>query len=105
MASKQALMAAKLRELEIARKSKAQTLQASGYVRSQVESLTSETRLIENGHYTRQGNNAKLAFVREQIASEKKRKREAKQAKGTEFRHVKRRDGKTVAVTDKYTAK
>ncbi len=58
---------AKIRQAEIARKSQAQKLQSSGYVPSQLGHLTSEQRLIDNGHYMRSSTQLNSDRLKRQI--------------------------------------
>lgn len=69
---KQELLIAKLRQQEIARKSQAQKLQNSGAVASQWGKVTSESRLIDNGHYMKSSERATLDYYREQVRQAKK---------------------------------
>jgi hypothetical protein len=61
---KQELLIAKLRKQEIERKVKAQKMQSSGYIESQHAVLTKETRLVNNGHFMKSGNQLELDFLR-----------------------------------------
>jgi hypothetical protein len=88
---KQQLMIARLRRQEIARKVSAQKMQSSGYVPSQLASLTSQDRLIENDHYMLTGKKAVLAHAKDALERAKK---ELKSAQGRKHTLVKWRDGK-----------
>jgi hypothetical protein len=93
---KQQLLVAKCRKAEIARKVKAQNLQSSGYVRSQLSGLTSPDRLIECDHYMLKGKAAELSNKREEYS----RKVREHKAKTQKLRHVKKREGVTLSVTE-----
>lgn len=97
---RQQLLLAKVRKQEIARKVKAQSLQSSGYVRSQLSGLTSSDRLIECDHYMLKGKAAELSNTR---AAYERAKAEAKAKMPVKTRSVKRNEGKTVSVQDVYT--
>ena len=68
---KQELLIAKLRQLEIQRKVQAQKVQSSGSVSSQWGKVTSESRLIDNGHYMKSSQRATLDYYREQVKKTK----------------------------------
>ena len=80
---KQEILIAKLRQLEIAKKTQAQKMQSSGYVESQHGILTKESRLINKGHYSKSSAQAELDFYRENY-------RRAKKEVGTKIVLVKR---------------
>lgn len=83
-------MAAKVRKAEIARKVKAQALQASGYVRSQLSGLTSPDRLIECDHYMLKGKKAEMSHARDEV---EKARKELKYAQGEKFKKVTKNGG------------
>jgi hypothetical protein len=99
---KQQLVIARERKKEIARKVKAQRLQASGYVRSQLSGLTSPDRLIECDHYMRKGADLARSHARDAV---EKAKKELKAAMPKCHKHVKRISGKTIGVQNVYTDK
>lgn len=63
---------AKMRQNEILRKSQAQKAQSSGGVSSQWGKVTSESRLIDNGHYMKSSERATLDYYRDQVKKTKK---------------------------------
>lgn len=81
----EALRKARERKAEIARKVKAQHLQSSGYVRSQLSGLTSPDRLIECDHYMRKGADLARSHARDNV---EKAKKELKAAQDYEFKKV-----------------
>lgn len=94
---RQEKLAARLQAMKNAEKSK-NVIQA-GNLRSQWgQVVTNEQRLIDNGHYMKSAERATLDFMREQYRKAKK----AQKNEGTTFRHVKKRDGKTVSVVEKF---
>lgn len=101
MATKEAMADAKLRQLEIARKTKAQRMLSSGYVPSQHGYVTSENRLIRNGHYSRHGRDLELNNLRDTLAREKRIKREERAKREYDVVLVKRQGDKTLYVEQK----
>lgn len=95
--ARQMLLVAKLHREEISRKVKAQILQASGYVRSQLSGLTSPDRLIECDHYMLKGKQAEMSNARTSL---EKAKKELKVAMPEKIKSVKKRDGVTVQVME-----
>ena len=69
---KQELLVAKLRQIDIAKKTQARKMQSSGYVESQHGILTKESRLINKGHYAKTSAQAELDFYRDNLRKAKK---------------------------------
>ena len=69
MTKKQALIVAKLRQIEI--QSKRRPLQEGGPVDSQWGGMTSESRLINMGHYAKSSGRARIDYLREAIRKAK----------------------------------
>lgn len=65
MSKNQAKLIAKMRQIEIANKRR--PLQESGGLTSQWGRMTSESKLLQRGHFLKNGERARLDFVREEI--------------------------------------
>lgn len=76
MSNKQALLVAKMRQIELSKKKR--PLQDSGAVPSQWGGMTSDSRLLSMGHYEKSSDKAKLDYVREQIRRTKAENETAK---------------------------
>lgn len=74
--SKQNKLIAKLRQQEIANKRR--PLQDSGALPSQWGRMTSESKLLQRGHFLKTGDRARLDYIREQVRKEKASQREMK---------------------------
>jgi hypothetical protein len=78
---KMAILAARARKKEIARKVAAQRLQSSGYIPSQLAGLTGVKRLVEKGHYRLEGKAAEIYRAKEAIERAKEEIRKARPQK------------------------
>lgn len=76
MSNKQALLVAKMRQIELSKKKR--PLQDSGALPSQWGSMTSDARLLSMGHYEKSSDKAKLDYVREQVRKAKAENESAK---------------------------